>query len=965
VGAILPYKAMSLNSLHALPPTPKTLVLPRAPAIIFDKGQCHSISTDGEYQTLSLTEARRLILTTPCYLCYAPLLFEKLKIEAHERIQHFDVMELFAFVHPAEFTVPSLHGLCSSLSLPLPTGAEDLLYMLYSITRHLLRALQHEPRLKTEGDPALIAYQMGHYHLPADQRQPWPWAQYILANLNQDPTEIDPAHAKKAFEVHKALPEWEYMPPPPPQTHFPLLAEETKAQLKGFLKTRHAEEREGQMRYSQAISHMFSPPQKEDDLFLVLAEAGTGTGKTLGYLAPATLYAEKNQSPVWISTYTRNLQKQIQSEIAQSYGDYQTKREKFAVRKGRENYLCLLNYEDDLHAARLQISSRDLIKLGFIARYIIKTNAGELIGGDFPGWMVELLGFKNTLGLTDKRGECIYAACPHFKSCFVEKSIHNAAKADVVIANHALIMHQAATAYGFKALPKYYIFDEGHHLFEAADQVFACHFSMREVIDLKRWLLGAETGQNNVYKSRQRGLKRRLEDLVQGDDYLRQKLDAIIAAARLLPDGDWQKRLSEQKSKNSIESFLSAIYEQTQARSDDKQSPYSLETPPYPLNDGMIELIGVVMEQLNALAKPLQALKLALEHKLDEQNKTLDQESKSRLENMISSLTQKTDHLLIGWLNMLDDLRQGKKAADENQNFVDWFEISRLEGKDYDVGFYRHWLDPMRPFAALMKPSTFGMALTSASLRDQQASASDDWQTAFYKAGKAHLISDAQNIKTFSEPSPFDYQAQSEIYVISDVPKDDPKRIAAAMRDLTLVTGGGALMLFTSIQRLKSVYPHLSNALEKEWLELYAQHIHSMGTSTLIDLFKMNENACLMGTDATRDGVDIPGQSLRMVIYDRVPWPRPTLLHKARRNLFGKGYDDTQTRFKLKQAYGRLIRKANDKGVFVMLDNMLPTRLTDAFPPSVEIKRADLKTALSGIEKFLGEQNKHDKRAKP
>ncbi|MEC7701298.1 MAG: helicase C-terminal domain-containing protein, partial [Pseudomonadota bacterium] len=113
-------------------------------------------------------------------------------------------------------------------------------------------------------------------------------------------------------------------------------------------------------------------------------------------------------------------------------------------------------------------------------------------------------------------------------------------------------------------------------------------------------------------------------------------------------------------------------------------------------------------------------------------------------------------------------------------------------------------------------------------------------------------------------------------------------------------------------------------------------------------------NSCLLGTDAVRDGVDIPGDSLRLLVYDRVPWPRPDLLHKARREAFGQRvYDERSARMKIKQAYGRLIRHENDKGVFVMLDSALPTRLTKAFPEGVEVQRIGIAEATKIIEKFL------------
>ena len=133
-----------------------------------------------------------------------------------------------------------------------------------------------------------------------------------------------------------------------------------------------------------------------------------------------------------------------------------------------------------------------------------------------------------------------------------------------------------------------------------------------------------------------------------------------------------------------------------------------------------------------------------------------------------------------------------------------------------------------------------------------------------------------------------------------------------------------------------------------------------MDTATLIDIFRAEENSCLLGTDAVRDGVDVPGRSLRLIVFDRVPWPRPDILHRARKAAWkaaGAGanaYDDMLARLRLKQAYGRLIRRADDRGVFVMLDSRLPSRLLGAFPPGVSIERVGLAEAIDTVRGFLG-----------
>jgi ATP-dependent DNA helicase DinG len=122
----------------------------------------------------------------------------------------------------------------------------------------------------------------------------------------------------------------------------------------------------------------------------------------------------------------------------------------------------------------------------------------------------------------------------------------------------------------------------------------------------------------------------------------------------------------------------------------------------------------------------------------------------------------------------------------------------------------------------------------------------------------------------------------------------------------------------------------------------------------LIDIFRGEIDACLLGTDAVRDGVDVPGRALRLIVFDRVPWPRPDLLHKARKATFGgAAYDDQLTRLKLKQAFGRLVRRADDHGVFVLLDKAMPSRLLTAFPPGVTVERLGLAEVVRRTGEFL------------
>src|SRR5690606_18176053 len=134
--------------------------------------------------------------------------------------------------------------------------------------------------------------------------------------------------------------------------------------------------------------------------------------------------------------------------------------------------------------------------------------------------------------------------------------------------------------------------------------------------------------------------------------------------------------------------------------------------------------------------------------------------------------------------------------------------------------------------------------------------------------------------------SPFDYGARTRVFVVTDVRRDSHDQVAAAVRELFLAAGGGALGLFTAIWRLRAVRKRIAAPLDEAGIPLLAQHVDAIDTPTLIDISRGEEDACLLGTDAVRDGVDVPGRSLRLLVFDRVPWPRPDILHRERRKLF-------------------------------------------------------------------------------
>ena len=978
--------------------------LPAIPALSLSAKQAFMLSDDGELKAMPHDQAIALIHKKPVLLCHAP--YHRGRLGRDAEFFAYDVLELFAFVHPGRFATPTIHGLCKALGLSEPDTAEDAPLSLLDITRALLSDLQNDPH-KAKADPIEIARVMGL------NGKGWAWTPFVFSALGQSYDENIPINSKTGLNVWKNLPEWAEEPPQPPPSHHGVAPHEAQERLVKLL-GQGAEQRQAQQEYAGAIAKTFQPAQCHSDRpegaeesertsdpsatlgmthkaspHIVLAEAGTGVGKTLGYLAPASVWAEKNKGAVWVSTYTKNLQRQIDQELDRLYPDPELKEAHVATRKGRENYLCLLNLEDTAAGAALAKHPDAVIGAGIMARWAAATGDGDLTGGQYPGWLTSILGYRHSAGLSDRRGECIYSACDHYSKCFVEHAVRKSQHARIVVANHALAMISAALAGPTDQMPSRYIFDEGHHLFDAADSAFAAHLSARDARDLRRWILGHEGGRR---QSRARGLKKRAEDLTEGMAEAEEALNKILNAAESLPMDGWTRRLRDGASSGPTELFMAEIYRQVFARAEGRDGPYSLETQAFPVDEAVLERTRTLKFALKSLQKPMQDLANIFHKKLAEDDGYLDGDTRKRLEAVQKSLEQRSLMTLQAWISMLEHLDKGEyverhpvgasegrshkrdpekssatspahmdprsltsasqNRGDDQGRFVDWMEIERIDGQAIDVGLYRHHIDPMQPFAASMKPHLHGMAVTSATLRDSGNDENANWDSARRRSGAVHL--NTENTKLHSFSSPFNYKDQTKVFIINDVRKDDLAQVAGAYRALFQASGGGALGLFTAISRLRAVHEQIAAPLEENAISLYAQHVDEIDAGTLVDMFREDRDACLLGTDAIRDGVDVPGSSLRLIVFDRVPWPRPTILHKARREAFGgRQYDEMITRLKLKQAFGRLIRRENDKGVFVMLDSMLPSRLQSAFPPETEVIKTGLSEAVKGIQSLL------------
>jgi ATP-dependent DNA helicase DinG len=861
----------------------------------------------GEVRALGRGEAIARAAETPTIMLNAPLVGQRL---GYPELSGLDLLELFAFVHPARHAVPTPKGLADALGLEAPADDGAAAAFLLEAASALLATLAGD---WPEREGAWASAQ-------ALSRLRWTWAPAVAERLRR------PERDEKW--LFSRLPEWEEKgarPPPRPLRIPPQDAVDRLCSLVGA----QAEVRPGQRDYAAAAAAIFAPRPAEDRPNLLLAEAGTGIGKTLGYLAPASLWAERADGAVWVSTFTKALQRQLDREGLRLFPDAAERRRKVVVRKGRENYLCLLNLEDALQGG---FAGRAAILAQLVARWAAYSKDGDMVGGDMPGWLPTPFRRAGATALTDRRGECVYAGCPHYRKCFIERAARASQDADIVIANHALVMVNAARGRDGGNPPTRIVFDEGHHLFDAADSTFAAALTGQEAIELRRWIMGPESRG----RGRRRGLAARLMDVASYDEAGAAAVEQAVQAAGLLPGDGWLARIAEGQAFGPVEALLAAVRATVYARATAQDAGYGIETEMAELDGAIVEAAAPAARALELLMRPLMALARRLEAVMEDAPDWLDAQARARIEGAIGGLSWRSQ-ILAAWIALVSRIG-GRGDVD----FVDWLAVERVDGREYDIGLRRHWLDPTRPLAeAVLKPA-HSVLVTSATLRG----GTGDWAAAEARTGACHVGA----VQRFEAASPFDYAARSEVLIVTDLKRGDLAGLAGAYARLIEAAEGGTLGLFTAIQRLKAVHARIADRLARIGLPLFAQHVDPMDTGTLIDIFRDDPRASLLGTDALRDGVDVPGESLRLVVMEGIPWPRPTVLHAARRAVGGgTAYDDRVVRARLAQAFGRLIRREGDNGIFVLLSAATPSRLLDAFPPGVAVRRLPLDQAIERV----------------
>jgi ATP-dependent DNA helicase DinG len=601
-------------------------------------------------------------------------------------------------------------------------------------------------------------------------------------------------------------------------------------------------QREGQVALAKAIGEVI------DERGVLVAEAGTGIGKTWAYLVPAVLSGAK----VLVSTGTRTLQDQLFHKDLPTVRDVLSVPLVTAILKGRANYVChyyLQRLQEDPQGLT---SKGEVIWLRQISQFAKSSKSGDRselssVPEDADIWN----------RVTSTRENCLAQDCPNVQECFVYKARRQAQDADLVVVNHALYMADAALReQGISDLlpsADVVVFDEAHQLPAVATRFLGQMLSTAQLLDLAKQAEAA-------------GLAHARE-VVRWSELAGTLTQAVK---------DW--RLS-----------LDWIHRRANHRAVARE-----------LMDDAASLQG-----LQAVAQALDGLQQAL---IDNAERHLDVAALARTAESVATRLQ------------------------------DWLAcVQAVPGKDGD-GQRVYWLDTTAGGARL---NVAPLSIASAFSAERQASQA--WvfvsATLSVKGDFTHFVQrlGLSEPHTQRQASPFDYAEQALLCVPDALPAvQSPQYVDAFVQwlwPLIQACQGNAMVLCTTLRAVEQT----GQALRELYAELDVPWpVLQQGLQprrTLLEAFREQDHAVLIGSASFWEGVDVVGQRLSLVAIDKLPFAPPDdpILEarlQACRDQGGNPFMSLQVpeaAIALKQGAGRLIRSEQDWGVLVVGD----TRIVD------------------------------------
>jgi ATP-dependent DNA helicase DinG len=681
------------------------------------------------------------------------------------------------------------------------------------------------------------------------------------------------------------------------------------------------EERESQVGMLRQVCRAFNNEE------ISAAEAGTGVGKSLAYLLPAVAWAVHNGERVVVSTNTINLQQQLMEKDIPLAKKVLGEEPKVVLVKGRGNYLCMHRLGEALEEMSLfEERDQDLLAIREWAR---TTESGSRT--DLSFYPPEETWSK----VCSEADACLGLRCAYREGCYVLKARREASTAQILIANHHLLFADLAfrlAGPGFDdpaVLPPFrrLIFDEAHNMEKAATSFFSKSFSRFQILRF--------TGR--LYRKRKGRITGHFPLLARSLD----RGDIVRMIPKLI--GEILERAEEADT-----AVLGMLGNESSLLLDSGTMPDFRESA----GDALGNLSFAIRELSKAFAEVFEML----------ETKGTSESPGSLQETLVWDCRVQVSRLE-GIADICDRFRGGEMAA----NDIFWLESvrssrARAEEQDRTVRFTITPLD----VGPLMREAVFTpiktVVMTSATL-----TVTGDFS---FWAGRIGLREEREKVPVFhSFPSPFNYREHVLLGVPTDAPAPDlpdHQGFIVKFLDKTLRASHGAgLVLFTSYQLMRDTHAALQPAMARAGIRLMKQGDDDR--ARLLDAFKAERSSVLFATDSFWEGVDAPGETLQVVVLCRLPFrvPSEPVLRARMAAIEARGGNPfselslPDAVVRMRQGFGRLMRRHDDTGVVLILDPRVVTkRYGSVFLESLPATQRSIAPAsevLKAVAGFFGQ----------
>ena len=627
------------------------------------------------------------------------------------------------------------------------------------------------------------------------------------------------------------------------------------------------------------------------DAFLV-AEAGTGVGKSLSYLVPVASWVQQNPADrVVIATHTKTLQDQLFfKDLPQVLNAFE-KPFSSVLLKGRGNYLCLARFQNLLDHLDEKLPFALRRKLLPLVPWSAQTRTGDI---------EENAGFQRDANnsvwslVNSESVWCLGPRCPHESACFVQR-VHRAAKSsNVVVINHALLFSSLAANHSALGDFETLIVDEAHQIEKVASQYLGILLHQGLFTEIVHWIHAQKPKETGLLVSLRRLAEQAGQDPASKPDFpVLQRIQALTQDLNDASHGFFQKL-------PTLPVF--ALME----RSRSNRTRVRLRQSLAPMMPAAFERLEQVIGHLRfALADCLNQLKLRSLHEHPEGEPVCRELEICDVK--LSEVQESLSHF---------------RKADFEKNAV-WCEFVEKDQKR-EPFLHSVPIDVAGLLANKLYPRLKRGVLTSATL-----TVGERFDYLLTRWGLNWVETDRVMTRVFGSPFNFTEQALLLVPTFLANPRESrfSSDLAGLLQRLLTEHPRGTMVLFTSYALLQEVYEAVRPSLEEKGIRLLGQGIDGSRT-LLLRTFQEDIRSVLFGTASFWEGVDVPGQALELLVITKIPFDVPTdPLIEARMEKCqaetGNGflnYAVPEAIVRLRQGFGRLIRSSEDRGAVLMLD---------------------------------------------